>query len=126
MSGLLSHCEGHLRTPLRSLQVNRASSLIESGNSGFLSNCDRDLGFPIKLQQGSQAFSLVEAWNSNFFSSCKRCASPPVELRRGMGLFLNVQQGSQTSLHDVRGNSGFHLCHCRGIRSNLELRVRVS
>ena len=33
-----------------------------------------------------------------------------------LGLFLEVQQGSQTSLHVVRGSSGFHLSQCRGIR----------
>ena len=66
-------------------------------NSGFLSSCDRDLGVPIEFQQGSKASSLAKALNDDFFSSCKRSVSPPVELRRGTGLFLDVQQGFQTS-----------------------------
>ena len=35
-SGLLSSCQGELRIALESLQGNRASSLVEVGNSGFI------------------------------------------------------------------------------------------
>ena len=107
-SDLLS-CVVHLRNPLESLQE----------NSALLSSCNRDLGIHIEVQQGSQSSSPLEAWNSTFLSSCKRGVKPPVELRREIRLFLEVQQGSQNSLHVVRGNSGFHLRHCRGIRSYL-------
>jgi len=37
-------------------------------------------------------------------------------------IFLEVQQGCQTSLHVVRGYSGFHLSRCRGIRLYFEIR----
>jgi len=37
-------------------------------------------------------------------------------------LFLEVQQGSQTSFLVVRGNSGFHWSRCKGIWPYLELR----
>ena len=33
-----------------------------------------------------------------------------------LGLFLGSQQGIQTSVHVVRGNTGLHLSHCREIR----------
>ena len=39
-----------------------------------------------------------------------------------LGIFLKLQQKSQTSLHLVKGNSGFHSSHCRRISTYLELR----
>ena len=118
-SGLLLSCEGHLVIPLESLHGNRGSSQVVAGNSVFLSSCNRDLGIPLELQEGSQALSHVEAWTSTFLSSGKRGVSPPFELRWGIRDFSELQQGSWTSCHVVRGNSGFHSSHCRGIRSYL-------
>ena len=73
------------------------------GNSGFLSSCNRNLGVPIEFQEGSQAASRVESWNFSFLSSCKRGIMSAVVLKRVIQAFLEVQQGSQTSLHVVRG-----------------------
>ena len=120
--GLLSSCEGHLMIALESLLENRASSPVEAGNLGLLSSCNSDLGVLIDFQQGSQAWSLLEAWNLTFLSSCKRSVRPPVEFRQELGLFLEVQQGCQTSLHVLRGYSGFHLSQCSGISSYFELK----
>ena len=64
----------------------------------------------------------VEAWNSAFLSSCKSCVKTPVEFRRELGLFLEVQQESQTSVRVVKENSEFHSSQCRGNRPYLELR----
>ena len=66
--------------------------------------------------------SLVETWNSAFLSSCKSCVKTPVEFRRELGLFLEVQQESQTSVRVVKGKSGFHSSQYRGNRPYLELR----
>ena len=38
-----------------------------------------------------------------------------------MGLFLEVHQGSQTSIRVVKAYSVFHLSRCMGIRAYLEL-----
>ena len=60
--------------------------------------------------------------------------SPPLsQLRNGvsililrwggvLGLFLEMQQGSQISLSVVTGNSEFHSTHCHGISPFVELR----
>ena len=39
-----------------------------------------------------------------------------------LGLFVEVQQGSQTSLNVATGNSEFHSNHCHGISPYVELR----
>ena len=39
-----------------------------------------------------------------------------------LGLFLDVQQGNQTSVSVVTGNSGFHSSHCHGITPYVELK----
>ena len=39
-----------------------------------------------------------------------------------LGLFLEVQQGSQTSLSVVTGSSEFHSSRCHGISPYVELR----
>ena len=52
--------------------------------------------------------SLVQTWNSTFLLSCKRGVRIPVELKLGNRAFLELQQGSQTSLHVVRRYAGFH------------------
>ena len=57
-----------------------------------------------------------------FSSQVKRGVRPPVELRQEHVLFLEVQEGSQTSFHVVTGYSGFHSSLCRGIRPSLELK----
>ena len=85
------------------LQDSGASSRVEAGNSGFLSGCDMDLRVPTEFQQRSQSSSRVEAWNSAFLWSCEMGVWPPVEFRLGggggeIGLFQEVQQGSQTSV----------------------------
>ena len=49
-TGLLLRCEGNLWMSLELLQVNRASSRVEVGNSVFLSSFDRDLGVPTEFQ----------------------------------------------------------------------------
>ena len=66
----------------------------------------------------SLASSLVEAWKSAFLSSCKGVAN----LGRELVLFLEVQQGSQTSIRVVRGYSGFHSSRCRGTGPHLKMR----
>ena len=121
-SGLLSSLKGHLRISLESLQGNKSSSSVEVGISVLHSSCNRDLGVPIEFHQNNQASSHFEAWNSFFLSSCKSGVRPSVELRWGTWAFLQVQEGSQTSLHLMRGYLGFHLSHCRGIWAYLELR----
>ena len=112
-SGLLSRCKGQLRIPPESLHGNRASSQAEAGYWGFLSSCDRGLGVPIEFHQGSQALYRVEvrtplsSWVAKGFSSLLLSSDGE------FWLFLEVQVGSQTSLHIVRGYSGFHLSQCR-------------
>ena len=49
-----------LRIPNNLLQGNRASSLLEVGNSWYLSSFDMDLGVPVEFHQGSQASAHVE------------------------------------------------------------------
>ena len=39
-----------------------------------------------------------------------------------LGLFLDVQQGNQTSVSVATGNSGFNSSHCHGISPYVELR----
>ena len=58
--------------------------------------------------------------------SCKRAVRPPVESGGELGLFLEVQQGSQTSLRVVRGYLRLHASWSRGIRPHLELRGTLS
>ena len=84
---------GYHGIPLESLQGNRASSQVETGNSGYLSSCDRDLRVPIEFQQKSQASSCLEAWNSAFLSSCKRGIRPPVKLKQGTLAFSRGATG---------------------------------
>ena len=67
------------------------------------------------------ASSLVEAWKTAFLSSRKGVVSLGGELV----LFLEVQQGSQTSIHVVRGYSGFHSSHCRETWPHLKMRRRT-
>ena len=121
-SGLPSSLKGHLRISLESLQGNKSSSSVEVGISVLHSSFNRDLGVPIEFHQNNQASSHFEAWNSFFLSSCKSGVRPSVELRWGTWAFLQVQEGSQTSLHHMRGYLGFHLSHCRGLWAYLELR----
>ena len=45
-----------------------------------------------------------------------------LSLGRKLGLFLEVQQGRQTSLCVVRGYLGFHSSRFRAVRPYLELR----
>ena len=113
-SGLLSSLKGHLRISLESLQGNKSSSSVEVGISVLHSSCNKDFGVPIEFHQSNQASSHFEAWNSFFLSSYKSGVRPSVELRWGTWAFLQVQEGNQTSLHLLRGYSGFHLSHCRG------------
>ena len=94
--------------------MNRASNPVEVGISVLHSSCNKDFGVPIEFHQSNQASSHFEAWNSFFLSSCKSGVRPSVELRWGTWAFLQVQEGNQTSLHLLRGYSGFHLSHCRG------------
>ena len=42
---------------------------------------------------------------------------------RELELFLEGQQGSQTSIRVAQANSAIHSSHCRGIRPYLELRL---
>ena len=49
-----------LRIPNNMLQGNRASSLLEVGNSWYLSSFDMDLGVPVEFHQGNQASAHVE------------------------------------------------------------------
>ena len=61
------------------------------------------------LRHGTPISSRVVKGVSGLLSGCR------VELR----IFLELPQGSQTSLRVVRGNSGFHSSHCRGVRPYL-------
>ena len=94
--------ERELDIVLKELQCNKASSLVEAEISGFLSNCDRDHGVPIEFQQGSQASSHFDAWNCTFLSSCKRGVGLMSSSGGILGLFLELKQGSQTTLRVVR------------------------
>ena len=42
-----------------------------------------------------------------------------------LSLFIEVQQGIQTSVRIVRGYLGFHVSRCRGIKPYLELRQNL-
>ena len=55
-------------------------------------------------------------------SSSKWGVSPHFEMGRGTRALLEVQQGSQTSLSVVTGNSEFHSNHCHGNSPYVELR----
>ena len=60
--------------------------------------------------------------DSAFLLNCKRGIRPPVEFRQVLGLFLEVQQGIQTSILVVRGYLGFISSQFMGIRPYLELK----
>ena len=49
-----------LHIPNNLLQGNRASTLLEVGNSWYLSSFDMDIGVPVEFHQGSQASVHVE------------------------------------------------------------------
>ena len=68
-SGNLSCClrevksfkfQAALHIPNNLLQGNRASTLLEVGNSWYLSSFDMDIGVPVEFHQGSQASVHVE------------------------------------------------------------------
>ena len=102
-SALLSSFKEQLGILLESMKGYRASSWVEAGYSGFLSSCYRDLGLlssfhrgvwpHLLLRHGNPLSSRVVKVVSHFLSSS---GGEP-------GLFLDVQQGSQTSIHVVRG-----------------------
>ena len=64
------------------------------------------------LSHGSRHWSQVRNGVSVLISTCDR----------ELGLFLEVQQGSQTSLSVATGNSEFHSNRCHGISPYVELR----
>ena len=61
-------------------------------------------GTPLWSQVGNGVSGLISRWGGQ------------------LGLFLEVQQGSQTSLSAATGNSEFHSTYCHGINSYVELR----
>ena len=63
------------------------------------------------LSHGSRHWSQVRNGVSVLISTCDR----------ELGLFLEVQQGSQTSLSVATGNSEFHSNHCHEISPYVEL-----
>ena len=62
-----------------------------------------------RMDWGTWVSSQVVMVNTVFLLSCNG----------DLGVLLELQQGSQTSLHLVRGNSGFHLSRWREISSYL-------
>ena len=53
MSGLLSHCKGHLEILIKTWQGNRVTSRGEAGDPVSLSSCHSDIGIPINFQEQS-------------------------------------------------------------------------
>ena len=106
MYGLISGCGG-----------NQASSPVATGVSGFLSSFIKGVspqlvvmpGTPLSNQIGKGMSDLLLNWRGQLW------------------LFGDLQQWSQTSLHVVRGYSGFHLSHFRAMRlfSQIEGEVGV-
>ena len=86
----------------------------------FLSSCHRDLRAPNEFQKGTR---LVLSHGTPLSSQVVKGLSGLLSSSGGeLGLFLEVQQGSQTSLHVVRGSLMFHSRWCRRMRPFLELR----
>ena len=106
MYGLISGCGG-----------NQASSPVATGVSGFLSSFIKGVspqlvvmpGTPLSNQIGKGMSDLLLNWRGQLW------------------LFGDLQQWSQTSLHVVRGYSGFHLSLFRAMRlfSQIEGEVGV-
>ena len=111
-SGFLLRCCRRIGPHQKLRWETQCSSPVVTGILEFVSRFNRGVRLHLPLRHGTPPL----------LSNCKRGVKPPVELMRRIGLFLEVQQGSQTSLHVVRGNSRFHSSHCRGIRPYLEMR----
>ena len=104
---------------LELLQVNRTShelrretrvfSPFATGSSGFLLSFNTGVRPHLPLRHGTPLSSRIVKGLAGLLSS------RAVEL----GLFLEVQKGSQTSLCVVRGNSWFHSSRCRLIKPYL-------
>ena len=135
-------CDNNLREALELPQGSQVSFPIARGIAGLFLNhcrgigphlklrretqgslsCAWDLGVTIEFQHGNQALPLVEAWICAFLPSCKMGVRSPVELRWGNLGFLEMQQGSQTSVRVVRVYLGFHFSRSSGTGPHLELR----
>ena len=149
ISWFFSSCGGNLGFPLELWRGCSLNTRVFSATSGLLSSFQRHLGILLELWQGSRdaswggrprvPFQLpLGYWNSYRFSRgvrrrllLKRATPHSSGDVRGvwsllwrwggeLGLFLGSQQGIQTSLHVVRGNTGLNLSHCWEIRPCLE------
>ena len=131
-SGNLSYCLREVRPPF----------VLGWNTTGFLSSRCRGVGTHLELKRETQCSSLVATGILVVLSSFNRKVRPCLILRhrtplfsqvlKGVsdllsssggdpGLFLEMQQGSQTSHRVFRVYSWFHASWCRGIRPYFEL-----
>ena len=117
-SGILSSDEGPLGIPLKLVQVNRASSRVEAGNSALTGISGSLWRFPwgvrrrLVLEHGTLLPSRGEAGNSGFLSSSERYLGVPME----------ISLGSQTSSRVGAWNSASLSRWQRGVRPPVVLR----
>ena len=132
------NCRGKLKISLELRQDPQGTFHVASGKSGLRASCKgwlwilsnrcRGIGSHLEFRRETQGSFPVTSGISGFLSSFNRGVRPRLMLKYGtplssrvlkgvaglsssgreLGIFLEVQQGSQTSLHVVRGYSGFH------------------
>ena len=125
--GFLSSCDRDLRDPLVLPQRSRISSRVVRGTSGFLSTRCQQIGLCLEFSRETQCSSPAVTGISGFLSRFNEGGRPCLVSRHGtlhsslvvqgvsglrsssgreFGLFLDMQQGSQTSLHIVWDTGG--------------------
>ena len=141
--GFLLSCDGDLREPFVLPQGIQASYRVARGILELISRRCRGIGPHLVLRRETPFSSPVVTGILGFLSSFNRGVRARLILRHGtplssrvvkgfsgilsrlsreLGLFPEVQQGSETFLHVVRGNLGFHWSRCKGTWPYLELR----